>query len=205
MMKQIIPFQKELLFETKVNEITSISLEHSVNSVLNDTLSGSFLVTGDYKMTEGSINKEDFSFDIPFEIALNNKYDINTVKIDIDNFYYELVNNEILKVNIDVSLAGDEIADSVVLENDNREEEAPFCSEDDFESSVSVVSNKDNIFSNFDMGDTYITYFVYVVKEGDTLESIEKRFNVSKEELEKYNDLSLFKEKCKLVIPSNNE
>ena len=68
-MKQIIPFKKELLFKTKVNEITSISLEYSITSCSNNTLSGTFLITGDYKMTEGSINKEKFNFDIPFEIS----------------------------------------------------------------------------------------------------------------------------------------
>ena len=29
-MRQIIPFKKDLLFKTKVSEITSISLEHSI-------------------------------------------------------------------------------------------------------------------------------------------------------------------------------
>ena len=70
-MKQVIPFQKELLFKTKVSEVTSISLEHFIDNIDNTVISGKFLVTGDYKMTEGSINREKFSFDIPFEISLD--------------------------------------------------------------------------------------------------------------------------------------
>ena len=61
-MRQIIPFKKELLFKTKVSEITSISLEHTLSLKSDDLISGFFQITGDYKMTEGSINREKFEF-----------------------------------------------------------------------------------------------------------------------------------------------
>ena len=32
-MKKVIPFEKELLFKTSVNEITAISLEHSIDLI----------------------------------------------------------------------------------------------------------------------------------------------------------------------------
>ena len=105
-MKQIIPFKKELLFKTKVNEITSISLEHTLSLKNEDQIAGSFQITGDYKMTNSSINKEQFEFNLPFEIELDDKYNPETITIDIDNFYYEIINNEALKVNIDVYLEG---------------------------------------------------------------------------------------------------
>lgn len=108
-MKQIIPFKKELLFQTKVSEITSISLEHTL-SLRNDTLiSGEFHINGDYKMTEGSINREKFSFQLPFEIEMDSRYDTTSMIIDIDNFYYEIINNESLQVNIDVYIEGKKI------------------------------------------------------------------------------------------------
>lgn len=106
-MKQIIPFKKELLFKTKVQEITSISLEHVLNQKNEDAISGDFHLSGDYKMTETSINREKFSFKIPFEIALDNKYELDSITIDIDNFYYEVVNNESLMVNIDLYVEGE--------------------------------------------------------------------------------------------------
>ena len=101
-MKQIIPFQKELLFKTKVSEITSISLEHTLSLTSEDLVSGEFHISGDYKMTDGSINREKFDFTLPFEITLTDKYQEDSLVIDIDNFYYEIVNNESLKVNIDI-------------------------------------------------------------------------------------------------------
>lgn len=105
-MKKIISFKKELMFKTKVCEITSISLEHVINVKDDDLVSGEFFITGEYKMTEGSINKEYYDFKLPFDIALNSNYDVDSIKLDIDNFYYEILNNEILKVNIDLLIEG---------------------------------------------------------------------------------------------------
>lgn len=108
-MKQIIPFKKELLFKTKVSEITSISLEHTLTLKEDDLISGEFHVSGDYKMTEGSINREKFQFQLPFDIALDSRYNMSSIIIDIDNFYYEIINNESLQVNIDVYVEGEKL------------------------------------------------------------------------------------------------
>jgi len=107
-MKKIISFKKELTFKTKVCEITSISLEHIIKVKDDDLVSGEFLINGEYKMTEGSINKEKYDFKLPFDIALNSNYDVDSLKLDIDNFYYEILNNEVLKVNIDLLIEASE-------------------------------------------------------------------------------------------------
>ena len=115
-MKQIIPFKKELLFKTKVSEVTSISLEHTLMLKNDDLISGEFHITGDYKMTEGSINREKFNFKLPFDIALDSRYNMDSIIIDIDNFYYEIVNNEALKVNIDVYVEGEKQEEPIIEE-----------------------------------------------------------------------------------------
>ena len=101
-MKQIIPFKKELPFKTKVSEITSISLERDLEVTEEKVVSGVFHITGDYKMNEGSISREKFSFDLPFDITLDPRYDISTVNADIEDFYYDVINEDTLKVNIDL-------------------------------------------------------------------------------------------------------
>lgn len=101
-MKQIIPFKKDLPFKTKVSEITSISLERELKVDEEGIVSGVFHITGDYKMNEGSINRENFSFDLPFDITLDPRYDIDTVVSDIEDFYYDVENEDTLKVNIDL-------------------------------------------------------------------------------------------------------
>ena len=82
-MKQIVPFKKELPFKTKVSDITSISLEREIEIEKEGIITGIFHITGDYKMNEGSISREEFSFDLPFDITLDPRYDINTVNTDI--------------------------------------------------------------------------------------------------------------------------
>ena len=113
-MRKIISFKKELTFKTKVCEITSISLEHIIKEKDEDLISGEFLINGEYKMTEGSINKEKYDFKLPFDIALNSNYDIETIKLEIDNFYYEIVNNEVLKTTIDLLVEAKEKEKEVI-------------------------------------------------------------------------------------------
>lgn len=120
-MKQIIPFKKELLLKTKISEVTSISLEHTLSLKEDHFISGEFRITGDYKMTEGSIQREEFNFNLPFEIALDDLYDVSSMIIDIDNFYYEIINNEAIKVNIDVYIEGKKLENKVVDVTDEVE------------------------------------------------------------------------------------
>ena len=108
-MKKIIPFSKDIKFNTKIFEITSISLEHNLSIEDNNIISGEFIVSGDYKMNDSSINTEPFIHGLPFDITLDTKYDMNRIKIDIDDFKFEILNEEILKVNIDVVIEGVEL------------------------------------------------------------------------------------------------
>ena len=237
-MKQIIPFQKELLFKTKVSDITSISLEHTLKLVEGDSICGEFYITGDYKMTEGSIQREKFDFSILVDITLDSKYKADSLVIDIDNFYYEVINNESLKVNIDVYIEGDKEVDSpdrdiLVEDRDNdKEVEVELIKnesidsqkiEDEGKDNISILDNdvvyskpsqvhfdeKDvqdefNIFENIDEADTYVTYYVYIVKEEDTLDKIIEKYGVSREEISLYNQIEDIKPGVKLIIPNVN-
>lgn len=108
-MKKIIPFKKDIKFNTKIFEITSISLEHNLTIESNNIITGEFIVSGDYKMNDSSINTEPFIHGLPFDITLDTKYDMDRIKIDIDDFKFEIINEEILRVNIDVLIEGIEI------------------------------------------------------------------------------------------------
>lgn len=152
-MKQIIPFKKELLFKTKVSEITSISLEHTLSLKNDDLISGEFIVSGDYKMTEGSINREVFKFKLPFDIALDSRYNVDNIIIDIDNFYYEIVNNESLQVNIDVYIEGEKVIEEIKEEKEETVEE-------------SLIEDKTiEVFSNIEEKETRNTYEEDLFKE----------------------------------------
>ena len=91
-MKQTIPFVKDISFNSKIAEITSISLEHNLKMENDDSVVGTFIVSGKYKVNQISINEEEFKKDINFDITLDDKYDSSKVIIDIDDFYYEIIN-----------------------------------------------------------------------------------------------------------------
>lgn len=121
-MKKIIPFEKELLFKTSVNEITAISLEHNLDLSNEDTISGNFIITGEYKITEASIQKESFSFELPFDIALGTRLNTKECVIDIDDFNYKLKDSNTLYVKIDLYIEGEE---EPIPEREESEEETP--------------------------------------------------------------------------------
>lgn len=233
-MKKIIPFKKEMLFNNNVHEITSISLEHDLKEKENNLVSGNFYISGEYKVSDTSTNTETFNFTLPCDINLDNKYILKNLKIDIDDFYYEVINSNILKVNIDVLLDNleekEEIKEEIVeekrvegetveeieeekikltpvqeLKNDlEREsddkmeiEEKERCIEDE------DISSVNSIFGNFsEQKESYKTYKVYIVREGDSIDTILQKYSVSREILEKYNNLNEINLGDKIIIPS---
>lgn len=236
-MKQIISFKKELPFKTKVSDITSISLERDIKIEDDGIVTGVFHITGDYKMNEGSINREDFSFDLPFDITLDPRYDTKTVEVDIEDFYYDIMNNDTLKVNIDLYIEAEYLPEPIkeetvkgmdeVLEVREEPDVIDILSEEDrkvkeeereepkFEE-IEIVDipkaekeTRDeastDLFSNLDDTETYVTYYVYIVKEDDNIDKILNKYDITKEELEDYNDISDVKVGDKLIIPKCNE
>ena len=101
-MKQVIPFVKDIIFENEIKEITSIALEHNLKMENNDSIVGDFLISGNYIINNTIKEENDFEKTISFDITLDDKYDSKKVKIDIDNFYYELKDINTLTVHIDV-------------------------------------------------------------------------------------------------------
>jgi len=128
-MKKIVPFNNVLEFNTDVKEITAISLEHEI-SKSPDMINGIFYISGEYKITEGLLDKEKFNFELPFDIALSNSYKIDSLLVDIDDFRYDLVSDKSLKVNIDLYIDG-EIEEPIPIIHD--EESLAFLDREELE------------------------------------------------------------------------
>ena len=254
-MKKIIPFVKDIKFNTKIYEIVSISLEHNLN-IENNIVSGEFIVSGDYKINDSSINTEPFIHGIPFDISLDNKYDTNNINIDIDDFKFEIINEEILRVNIDVLVDGiqvieeeqesieeiEEIKPDYIIEarnlkeeeaekeNDSQENVDNNLIENDFieerqddnmnsqlddlfleydEPATMVLQENNNevtsIFNNFNSKDEkYVSYYVHIVRENDTIDSICLKYGVSIEDIKEYNDIEQITLGNKIIVPYIN-
>ena len=73
------------------------------------------------------------------------------------------------------------------------------------ESREETINIGTDLFSNLDSTETYTTYYVYIVKEGDTLEKILTKYEISKEDFENYNDINNIKPGEKVIIPKKGE
>ena len=120
-MNKIVPFKKEIEFETNIAEISSISLEHTLKLKEENLVSGEFIVSGTFKMTEASVNTDSFEYRLPFDISIDTKYDTKNIDVDINDFYYEVINSKILEVNIEVILDGLEEKEERTLIEENIE------------------------------------------------------------------------------------
>lgn len=249
-MKQIIPFVKDLSFNTRLSEVTSIALEHNLSLVNNDSIVGSFVISGKYKINDISVNEELFEKSIPFDITLDDKYDASKVQLDIDDFYYEIINEEFLRVHIDVladnliyykekepmpdeiiehiSIIDDELKEEN-LRNDNQnivsEESSAVVNEkivvkENIRDKEEIIINKSEenkiieqtseITGTLGSGflsekECYSTYKIHIIRENETLEEVKEKYNITKEELEKYNSLDKIVLGTKLIIPVFDE
>ena len=267
-MKKIVPFSKEIPFKTRIAEVTDIEVTHSLKVDENNEITGSFLVDGTYKIMDESINHEEFSYDLPFTVDVNDTYDLNEAVIKINDFYFEIINEEILKINIELEINNvkereiipvrcydeeDEIEGTDLDEFDDIDE-IDFDEFDDIEEDEIIPINKTistpkinknnlkseildefnddivkletkrpnnikindnnnynnksnitNMFNNINKEDTYKSYYVYVIRENDTLDTILNKYKINKDDLEMYNELNDLKIGKKLIIPCSNE
>lgn len=224
-MKKTIPFSNDIKFNTNIYEISSISLEHSLKLNTNNLIKGEFLISGDYKITSSSINEEPFIYSLPFDIALDDKYDSSDIEIDIDDFNYEIINEEYLRVNISVLIDGiklkveEEIIPDVIINepiepqirnineiiNNNEVEEKSYdLFEEIKEEPKEVMLEKKEIFNDFEE-ENYVTYYVHIVRGDENIDSICTKYQVTKEDIQKYNSLDNITLGSKIIIPYINE
>ena len=151
--------------------------------VYENNIKGEFILEGEYKASNTTTLKENYNFRVPFDIKLDEKYDLTNVVVDINDFYYEIKDNNTLSIYIELKLDNLEEKEIKVenVETDRCIEEEP-----------TVMNNTG-----------YLTYKIYIVKENDTIESIISKYSVSKELLDSYNDLSDIKLGDKIIIPTN--
>lgn len=217
-MKKIIPFRKEIKFDTNLYEVTSISLENTLHKE-NNLVSGNFIVSGEYRVTDTSMTTLPFTYDLPFSIDIDDIYDISESSLDIDDFYYEIIDNKSLVINITLKL--DNIKEVILERNDTMEDkiiDVDNSKLEDIKDNNVEVNNvynvtieekpkeiiddtKKSLFTNINNDDNYVNYHVYIVRENDSVESIMSKYNVSKDILTQYNDLTNLKIGDKVIIP----
>lgn len=191
--KQVIPFVKDIEFNNNIYEITSISLEKELKMENNDSVVGTFLLSGKYKTNVINVNEESFSKNIDFDITLDDKYDSSNVTIDIDDFYYEIVDDNILRIHINVL-----IDNLCYLEKEEIKQV-----DDNNERNIDDIKPLTDKIVSFE--ENYSTYKVHIIREDETIDTIIEKYNTSREELTKYNDLNNVVIGSKIIVPMSNE
>ena len=222
-MNKIIPFNKDIKFNESIGEITSIALDDNLAFKDSYTISGELVVRGSHKYND---IEEDFSYSLPTGITVDSKYDTTKAKISVDDFYYEIVNDNILKVKIDLILddlfykeskiepltrdikvdEAEKIDEEELKELENDKEEKKEVKELDANEQNNLKENDvTDLFKETSGEKEYSIYRVYLVSDDDTLDKIITKYKVTIEELGYYNDLDNFKPGIKLIIPSVDE
>lgn len=220
-MNEAFVIDREFLFKENIYEITSISIEenHRINGTF---IEGEFTVSGDYRLHEISINKDDFCFKVPFSRELKSNIDLDTVSLEITDFNYDFKNDDELSVHIEYVITAEES----ILEFEDKEKLEEFLKDED----VDVVDFSDErqdepividealqeekienkidhsfIMNKTDLNDNYIKYHVHTVTMNDTIESICSKYSINLNTLKKYNDFEALELNMKLLIPDSDE
>ena len=227
-MKKTVTFEKELDFPSMIGEINSISLDQDIKFINKNQAVGNLIVSGTYKMTEASALTEDFKYELPVEINLTESIDLDSGKISISDFNYEIIDDDTLKCNIELLVEGIEtvelneeievLEEELVRECDGDSKEdineielpkAEIEEKEEENEEIEDIEDTNNISSLFqafeNSTETFKTYSVYIMRKEDTLEKILDKYKVSIDDIEEYNDISSIEIGSKIIIPSVNE
>ena len=105
-MKEVFTIEKEFVFNNNIYEITSISIEHNYD-VAGSICQGEFIISGDYRLHEVSINKEDFNFKVPFQNDIRSNVNLDSVEVTINDFSYDL-KEDTLSINVEYLVEGEQ-------------------------------------------------------------------------------------------------
>ena len=221
-MKKKINIEKKLNFSQMISEVTAISLEHDLNFISEDNITGNLIISGKYKSNVASQIDEDFNYKIPVDISLTNHLDQDKSQVDITDFSYEVCDGNSLLCKDDRECDGDDILDDekeipkkqvempkledkeMLDSNDNDVDD--IRDEADIESDVLEKSDQDESSENYffkidDDKEEFGTFIVYIIRQNETINSIIEKYNTNIEEIEKYNDIKDLSIGTKLIIP----
>ena len=193
-MKKTINYEKDIIFKTKISEICSISLEHKFD-LKDKLLTGKFILSGEYKVSELSVNKEPFFYELPLEYEIEDKIIPDSLKYEIEDFEYTTL-DDTLSIYINFGIRYDE-----------EPEEVPIIPEiETFEDRVleeQKVEEINNVHPSDDK-ESYVIYHTHVIKEGDSLKTLSEKYAVSEEIICEYNPDVKIEINNKLIIPEKD-
>lgn len=191
-MHRLIPFKKEIVFKNNIDEITSISMEDKLE-IEHLVVKGDFVVEGEVVCND---KKENFHFQIPFSNYLDDNLDTTNAKVKVDDFYYEIQEPNTLILFMDILV--DNISEKSLMEIVEPSVDVKEIKE----AVVNNIEEREFEILNTNYQEGYMTYKVYIVREGDTIESILEKYQITLDKLNKYNTINELNIGDKLIIPN---
>ena len=186
-------FKKEVLFKNNIYDVVSIAIDKKF-SIDEYAIKGRFNINGEYLINEKE--KDTFDIEIPYLNYVEDDFDVSNISVDIDDFYYEIKDSNKLVINIDIIVKGLVEKERCIDDTKSVEDEYDIESDD-------TINNREELNTELfeTTKDSYVTYKVYIVRENDTIESIIEKYDVSLDELKKYNVVNDIKIGDKIIIP----
>ena len=191
--------------------------------MIEGAIEGNFIVSGEYKVHEVSVNKEKFIYRLPFSVEITDNINLETLNFDICDFTYDVIGDDDLRVDIEFSIEAEEKPEVLPVEEeidepkialeelvseeekeDLRTDEMTYAEEDLIatEERIDNVTQENIIKSIGSETDTYISYHIHIVREADTFESICAKYDVTLESIKQYNSVEEINLGDKLIIPN---
>ena len=150
---------------------------------------------------------------------MTSKINEESVNFEVEDFTYEVIDNDTLRVNIEYSINAEEVKEEETEEELFKRVEEPELDKilDEIESNKETevkekeerdisYETKNTILDSINTkDDAYVTYHIHEMKETDTIESICIKYNTSKNIIGDYNDISNLSLGDKIIIPEVNE
>ena len=179
-MKKIYNYKKEILFKTNIYDILSIALDKKF-SVEDQSIKGIFQINGEYLVDDKT--REEFDYQLSYLNYIDDNYDISKIKVDIDDFYYEVKDSSMLVINIDIVVDGIEEKERCIDTTDE------------------MFIKKEEIIEENSTKENYVSYKVCIVGTDDTIESIIEKYDTTLDNIKKYNVINELKAGDKIIIP----
>lgn len=118
-MKKVYNFKKEVPLNENVSSITSISLDTTFEEIENG-FKGVFLIEGNYKTHELSLNKKEFKYELEFNEEIEGLCE-GSLNLEVEDFTYELDgNNLVIDIDYEVDYEEETIKDEFDKEEFER-------------------------------------------------------------------------------------
>ena len=192
-MRKIYSLKKDILFKNNIYDILSIALDKKI-SIEDYSIKGIFNISGEYLVRENE--KDEFNIEIPYLNYIEDDYDVSNIKIDVDDFYYEIKDSNVLVINIDIVVDGLKEKERCI---DTTEIEPSIEEVKEIIKPKEEVIQKEEIKTNSTT--EFVTYKICIVRENDTIESIIDKYNTTLDNIKKYNIINDLRVGDKIIIP----